>query len=317
MEQIKRAMLLYLALCAKKHSLLHGLVATYATNSTRPLVRKVMHTQITELVRVIGMHSPHLLQLFVECPRGAEPLLLLILHTLTENVVPSPLLTQTIKRAYAEHRLDARFLIPIISGLTKVKNAELNPSSSSSSLPIIILTLSSSPLPLCASLPQKEMIEYLPALIQLPSNMVKTMIHRVLYTKPTPLTPAELLIALHLIPDEKLLKKTVEATQYCFEQGVVLKQEVLAVVLQQLLQVSPLPPLYMRTVIQAITKVKPMASFVLSNILAKLISKQIWNDKRLWEGFVKCIKVSLSVAAPLFPSLSIPSWFGLVWFDLI
>jgi symplekin len=146
---------------------------------------------------------------------------------------------------------------------------------------------------------QKEIIEYLPALIQLPSNVLKTALHRMLYTKPMPLSPAELLVALHLIQDDKLLKKTVEATQYCFEQSVVLKQDVLAIVLQQLLQTSPLPPLYMRTVIQAITKVKPMASFVLSNILAKLISKQIWNDKRLWEGFVKCVKMTLPNSVPI------------------
>jgi symplekin len=95
---------------------------------------------------------------------------------------------------------------------------------------------------------QKEVIDSLPALVQLPSNVLKTVIHRLLNSKPTLLTPAELLIALHQIQDEKLLKKVVEATQYCFEQSVIVKQDVLAIVLQQLLQVSPLPTLYMRTV---------------------------------------------------------------------
>jgi hypothetical protein len=120
-EQIKRMMLLYLALCAKKPSLLRGLVEIYAATGNRPNVRKVMHTQIVELVRVIGMHSPHLLQLFADCPRGAESLLLVILHALTEGTTPSPALVQTIKRAYSENRFDARFLIPILPGLTKVK----------------------------------------------------------------------------------------------------------------------------------------------------------------------------------------------------
>lgn len=28
-------------------------------------------------------------------------------------------------------------------------------------------------------------------------------------------------------------------------------------------------------------------------ILSRLIGKQVWNDKRLWEGFIKCCKVNL------------------------
>jgi hypothetical protein len=125
-EQIKRQILLYLALCAKKPSLLHGIVKVYVACGTRLSVRKVIHSQIVDLVRVIGVQSPHLLQLFAECPRGAESLLLVILHAFTDTSQSlPPALVQTIKRAYAENRLDSRFLIPLLPSLTKVHSSLL------------------------------------------------------------------------------------------------------------------------------------------------------------------------------------------------
>ena len=67
----------------------------------------------------------------------------------------------------------------------------------------------------------------------------------------SPLTPADLLVALHDIDLEKNQMKTViSATGYCFSQPAVFTHEVLALVLQQLVERDPLPILIMRTVMQ-------------------------------------------------------------------
>ena len=50
--------------------------------------------------------------------------------------------------------------------------------------------------------------------------------------------------------------------------------EVLAVVMQQLMEQSPLPMLLMRTVIQSLTMYPRLGGFVL-NILSRLIMKQV------------------------------------------
>lgn len=50
--------------------------------------------------------------------------------------------------------------------------------------------------------------------------------------------------------------------------------EVLAVVMQQLMEQTPLPILLMRTVIQSLTMYPRLAGFVM-NILARLILKQV------------------------------------------
>ncbi|PKI51684.1 hypothetical protein CRG98_027924 [Punica granatum] len=69
------------------------------------------------------------------------------------------------------------------------------------------------------------------------------------------LTPAEVLVAIHNIVPEKdgiPLKKVMDACSACFEQRTVFTQQVLAKALNQMVDQTPLPLLFMRTVIQAI-----------------------------------------------------------------
>jgi len=60
----------------------------------------------------------------------------------------------------------------------------------------------------------------------------------------------------------------------------------MAVVLSQLYS-GAIPPLFMRTVMQTLKRYKKLLGYIVE-ILGNLISKQVWNDKRLWEGFVRC-----------------------------
>ena len=67
----------------------------------------------------------------------------------------------------------------------------------------------------------------------------------------------------------------------------VFTAEVLAVVLSQLVEQSPLPILLMRTVIQTIAVAPKLKPRVIET-LSKLVNKKVWRFPRLWEGFVKC-----------------------------
>ncbi len=64
------------------------------------------------------------------------------------------------------------------------------------------------------------------------------------------------------------------ATNLCFGEKNVYTSEVLAVVMQQLMEQSPLPMLLMRTVIQSLTMYPRLGGFVM-NILSRLIVKQV------------------------------------------
>ncbi|KAM6228812.1 LOW QUALITY PROTEIN: symplekin [Spheniscus humboldti] len=280
-ETIKQCLYLYLAL-PHNHKLIHELASVY-TEAIADIKRTVLRV-IEQPVRPateggvegarwpgdagagspvdpgMGMNSPELLLLVENCPKGAETLVTRCLHSLTDKVPPSPELVKRVRDLYHKRLPDVRFLIPVLNGLEK-----------------------------------KEVIQALPKLIKLNPIVVKEVFNRLLGTQHgdgasavSPLNPGELLIALHNIDSSKCdMKSIIKATNLCFAERNVYTSEVLAVVMQQLMEQSPLPMLLMRTVIQALTMYPRLGGFVM-NILSRLIMKQVWKYPKVWEGFIKC-----------------------------
>ncbi|XP_042580804.1 symplekin-like isoform X1 [Cyprinus carpio] len=257
-ETVRQCLYLYLSLLPVNHCLVHELAAVY-TEAIADIKRSVLRV-IEQPIRGMGMSSPDLLLLVENCPKGAETLVTRCLHILTDKVPPSPELVERVRDLYHKRVPDVRFLIPVINGLEK-----------------------------------NEVIQALPKLIKLNPIVVKEVFNRLLGTQHSegspsmsPLTPGELLIALHNIDSSKCdMKSIIKATNLCFGEKNVYTSEVLAVVMQQLMEQTPLPILLMRTVIQSLTMYPRLAGFVM-NILARLIHKQVWKYPKVWEGFVKC-----------------------------
>lgn len=259
-ESTTRACLgLYLALLEKHQELIHELARVYTSMSAD--VKRIVLRLVENPVRSLGMASPQLLALVENCPKGAETLVTRIIHILTEKSAPSVELVARVRELYQTRVSDVRFLIPVLNGLTK-----------------------------------KEVIAALPKLIKLNPIVVKEVFNRLLGTHnndsgiphTSPVTPAELLIALHNIDTSKAeLKTVIKATSLCFAEKQVYTQEILAVVMQHLMEMNPLPTLLMRTVIQSLALYPRLSGFVM-NILQRLISKQVWKQPKVWEGFVKC-----------------------------
>ncbi|CAK9233640.1 unnamed protein product [Sphagnum troendelagicum] len=252
----QRHMSLFFALCTKKHTLLQQLFTVYGRASKA--VKQAVHRHIPKLFRTIGSSSPELLQLIADPPAGSENLLLLVLHSLTEGTEPSAELIATVKKLYETKLQDAAFLIPVLSSLSK-----------------------------------EEVLPVFPRLVDLPPDKFQAALARILqgsaHTGPA-LTPAEVLIALHGIDphhDSVPLKKVMDACSACLQQQSVFTQQVLAKVLNQLVEQTPLPLLFMRTVIQAVGAFPTLVSFVME-ILSRLVNKQIWKRPKLWMGFLKC-----------------------------
>ncbi|XP_077989762.1 symplekin-like [Glandiceps talaboti] len=257
-ESIKMCLTLYLALLPMNHKLIHELATVYV--ATSPLIKRTVLRVLENPVRGMGMGSPELLLLVENCPKGAETLITRMLHILTDKAPPSPELVKRVRDLYHKRVSDVRFLIPVLIGLEK-----------------------------------KEVIAALPKLIKLNPIVVKEVFHRLLMSHQgdnsagqSPLSPAELLIALHNIDSSKCdMKSTIKATSLCFNERTIYTQEVLAVVMQQLMEQNPIPTLLMRTVIQSLSMYPRLIGFVM-NILQRLIIKQVWKQKKIWEGFVKC-----------------------------
>ena len=69
------------------------------------------------------------------------------------------------------------------------------------------------------------------------------------------------------------------ATTLCFNERAIYTHDVLAVVIQQLVEVNPIPVLFMRTVLQTLSFYPTMVRFVMS-ILQRLIIKQVGLETR-------------------------------------
>ncbi|GAA0148756.1 hypothetical protein LIER_08109 [Lithospermum erythrorhizon] len=250
-----RCMSLYFALCTKKRALVRQIFVMF--KSTPKPVKQAFHRQIPLLVRTIGS-STELLGIISDPPNGCEDLLIQVLHTLTDGAVPSPALVSSIKKLYDTAFKDVDILILILPFL-----------------------------------PKEEVLAIFPQLVNAPMEKFQISLSRVLQgvsdSGPV-LTPAEALIAIHGIDPEKdgiPLKKVTDACNACFEQRQIFTQQVLAKVLNQLVEQIPLPLLFMRTVLQAIGAFPTLVDFIM-DILSRLVSKQIWKYPKLWVGFVKC-----------------------------
>lgn len=82
-NEIKAHLLLYFALCSKRHELLAPLMQLYTQVNTT--VQRIIHAQSQGLVKSIGMHSLHLLALITKPVPHAELFLLYILNILTDS----------------------------------------------------------------------------------------------------------------------------------------------------------------------------------------------------------------------------------------
>ncbi|KAF7370712.1 Mitogen-activated protein kinase [Mycena sanguinolenta] len=267
---------LLFALCVKVPEFLDEIFNSYPHMDIT--VQEAIQKLITALIRSLGSSHGKLLTLMRHCPHGAESLALRILTIFTEHGRPSAQLVALVKSLINERDLDARFLIPIIAEMDK-----------------------------------PDIIRHLPKIVSILNgeaenkNLVRSVFSSIVTTPPQTfgsvtsnlprvrqselLTPAELMVLLHDAEKEIGLQSAKEAITVCFQMTDVFRSEILAVVMQQIMDEPVLPVLFLRTVIQAVTTYKSLVGFVSTTLLSRLITKKIWTNPRLWEGFIMCAKV--------------------------
>lgn len=255
--QAQQHISLFFALCTKKPRLLQLVFDNYSR--APKAVKQAVHRHIPILVRALGSSYSELLHIISDPPQGSENLLTQVLNILSEGSVPSADLVATVRRLYETKLQDATILIPLLPSFSKY-----------------------------------EVLPIFPRLVDLPLDKFQIALANILqgtaHTGPA-LTPAEVLVAIHDINpdrDRLVLKKITDACSACFEQRTVFTQQVLAKALNQMVDQTPLPMLFMRTVIQAIDAFPTLVDFVME-ILSKLVNKQVWRMPKLWVGFLKCV----------------------------
>ncbi|KAF9426076.1 hypothetical protein BGZ94_006967 [Podila epigama] len=322
-EDIGRLLDLYFSLCAKNNTLLQVLFTHYG--SFDPFVQRVVRVRIPPLIKAIKQDSPKLLVLIRDFPLGAEMLILRIVNILTDGVRPAPELVSAVQQAVVQHDLNARFLVPIVSGLNKeealaglprivglLKGTERE----RRTVTDVFLKLLTGGRSVALGNNNSAMVNGLAGGNRRESSSADAVPGQSLATvssqsgskqsKDPILSPSELLIELHLMEDTVGWKAACEAMDICFNHPEIYKSEIIAVVLQQLLDQPTIPSLFMRTVIQAITLYKNLVGFVNSMILARLVGKKVWTRPVLWKGFVRCAKLMQPTSSSVLATLPKP-----------
>lgn len=80
--------------------------------------------------------------------------------------------------------------------------------------------------------------------------------------------------------------------ELCFQRRAVFKQEVLATVLQRLVDMTSLPQHFMGSIIQTARYQPKLKSVISQNILRRLVEREIWTEPSTWDDFVKAFEVS-------------------------
>lgn len=197
------------------------------------------------LAKTMGASAPALLAVVADPPPGSLPLVLQMLHVLTEAAVPPPGLVAACLQLH-ERCKDARVLVPALRGLER--NAALR---------------------------------LLPALLDLQPEQLRPALQRLVAPPPAPVaagsseaagqeqpavvSPEELLSALHTLDhrsDASLLRKMMQGVTVCISSPALFPPEALAACISQLLTRVPLPQLFMRTVIQTVAAAPRLRAFV-------------------------------------------------------
>lgn len=274
-DDVLRFVELPFSLCTKIPDMLDELFMAYPR--TPKFVQEAIETHIVNLIRALGPNHPRLLTLLRNFPDGADSLALCILKTLTEKI-RTPALVSLVKELVDTRDVDPRFLVPIMADLDKAEIMKR--------LPRVVTILAS-------RAPEDRALikSVFQSIVQMPPQGFGSVSSNLPRVKQSELlTPVELMGLLHHAEREIGLKNTVAAIQICFSMTDVYRSEVLAAVLNQISEDQNLPMLFMRTVIMAVSTYKSLSGYVAKNLLSRLITKKIWQNPPLWDGFILCAK---------------------------
>ncbi|CAN8075055.1 unnamed protein product [Agarophyton chilense] len=131
-------------------------------------------------------------------------------------------------------------------------------------------------------------------------NGFKNVISLVMSTQPPAVSPEDLLVELHKIEPTVGVSVAIRA---CFESKSVFQRTIVAQSMQQILEMTAIPDLFMRTVLLARMFHPDLEKYINDTVMKRLIEKNVWSNALVWEGFLsyctrikaKCVRLLLSL----------------------
>lgn len=249
---------LYLALCIKRPVLLHELVETFTQCDAD--MKEHLVNSIEEAIKHIKASEQELLTLVQKATPQTERLVLKVLRILMQT---SQGKEEGLSKDYGE-------------AVTRLYGITQNPR-------LLV--------PVFGLLERANLLDFLPAIVQLEKSEVTDAFQQLLRAKAPPLSASELLTELHHLnsPNENIVpvKSSMQALNIMFGMREQFDPKVYGIVIQSLVEEQgQLPTLFMRTVIQVVKELPRLCDFIVAEILPRLVRQEVWGDENMWRGFM-------------------------------
>jgi len=284
LDVAKKSANIFIALCIRKPELIKLLISISSKENADVLnkaVRSIMHKLTRPLANKYGA-AKIALQVADMVDQSNTALLLSFMDNLApiEGELPSKELIDACHEIQAQRlkedgEKDARFIIPVVSGMTR-----------------------------------QTLIEKLPEFVASEDIVFKAALRRMSerHTRHTGIfreesdkegmTLCEQMVFLHRMDfaAAKLpQKRYLEAIKICLEDDEIFKDRVILAALDHMsrmfLQGESLPLAYMRTIIMTCSKHESLHPWICNELLPRLIDGQIYTDRRQWEGWMRTAKM--------------------------
>jgi symplekin len=287
LEKVKKSANLFMALCIRRPDIIKTLMSSSCQEGA-DILAKAVRNNMSKMALAAGKKygSNKIAQQVAEMADVSEtPLLLSFLDSLcpTSGAPPTPELIEAYisiqNSRLVDGQKDPRYIIPVLSGM---KRSDLESQ--------------------IASFVDAEDNVFKAAL-----NRMSERLHKQMYSfreepeqQPTLLgmTLCEQIVCLHRmdfaasnIPQKRYL----DAIRICLEDDEVYTDRVIMAALDYIsvtfLNGEPLPLAYMRTLILTCSKHESLHSWICNELLPRLVEGKVYNDKRQWEGWMRCAKM--------------------------
>mmetsp|Transcript_53479 Transcript_53479/g.160029 ORF Transcript_53479/g.160029 Transcript_53479/m.160029 type:complete len:1293 (-) Transcript_53479:126-4004(-) len=296
LERVRKPVVLFMALCVRRPDI----ITTLMSIGSRPkadVLAKAIRNNMQKLARaVVTKYGAAKIALQVaEQTSGddeveeTKPLFLTFLGALVPTAEKDPPGQDLIdacheiqsKRPGLDGKLDAQYIVPVVSGIMR-----------------------------------DELVEKLPHFVSAEDDVFKAALHRmgerlkryalVFRDEPNPddpslkgMTLCEQMVYLHRLDFSSVglpQKKYLDAIRICLDDDEVFSDRVIMAALDYisgtfLAGEDGLPLAFMRTIILTCSKHESLHSWICHVLLPRLIEGKVYNDRRQWEGWMRCAKM--------------------------
>jgi len=291
LERVKKPAVLFMALAVRRPEMIKKLL-TFGARKHADVLAKALRATMSKLTRASATkHGAAAIALQVAEMASDEevPMLLAFLDNLapsTDKNLPSDELIEAIQKIQdmkldAEGNKDPRFIIPVASGMKRASLIE--------KLPEFVVA--------------KDDV-FMAALDRMNDRVQR---HALVFRdEPDPENPTmhgmtlcEQLVFLHKLDFAKAgipQKRYLDVIRLCLEEDEMFTDTVLSAALDYMSGKflegdEKLPLAYMRTIILTCSKHESLHSWICHVLLPRLIEGKVYNDRRQWEGWMRCAKM--------------------------